>query len=53
MRAKISVAVGYEDVGFFRRLFTRHTGAAPRAYRDRFGPRARSKGYERARASVA
>jgi len=32
-------AVGYEDVAFFRRLFQRHTGASPRDYRARFGPR--------------
>lgn len=32
-------AIGYEDVAFFRRLFRRHTGASPRAYRRRFGPR--------------
>jgi transcriptional regulator GlxA family with amidase domain len=35
-------AVGYEDVAFFRRLFQRHTGVSPRAYRARFGPRARA-----------
>lgn len=29
--------VGYEDVGFFRDLFKRHTGMAPADYRDRFG----------------
>jgi hypothetical protein len=32
--------VGYEDIAFFRRLFKRHTGSAPRVYRARFGPRA-------------
>jgi len=35
----VSLAVGYEDVAFFRRLFTRYTGAAPREYRHRFGTR--------------
>jgi transcriptional regulator GlxA family with amidase domain len=35
----ISRAIGYEDVAFFRRLFQRHTGSSPRAYRARFGPR--------------
>jgi transcriptional regulator GlxA family with amidase domain len=35
--ADVSAAVGYEDVAFFRRLFKRYTGAAPRAYRARFG----------------
>ena len=39
--AEIGQAVGYEDVGFFRRLFKRHTGAPPQAYRARFGPGAR------------
>lgn len=38
----IALAVGYEDVAFFRRLFQRHTGVSPRAYRARFGPRARA-----------
>ena len=36
--ADVSQAVGYDDLGFFRRLFKRHTGAPPRAYRARFGP---------------
>jgi transcriptional regulator GlxA family with amidase domain len=36
--AEISTAVGYQDLAFFRRLFKRHTGQAPRAYRERFGP---------------
>jgi transcriptional regulator GlxA family with amidase domain len=36
---EISAAVGYEDVAFFRALFRRHTGASPREYRARFGPR--------------
>jgi transcriptional regulator GlxA family with amidase domain len=44
--AEVSRAVGYEDVGFFRQLFRRHTGAPPRAYRSRFGP-------ERARRDVS
>lgn len=33
----VGLAVGYEDVAFFRRLFTRYTGQAPRQYRERFG----------------
>jgi transcriptional regulator GlxA family with amidase domain len=33
----ISLAVGYDDVAFFRRLFRRHTGSAPQDYRRRFG----------------
>lgn len=39
--ADVGAAVGYGDLGFFRRLFKRHTGAAPLAYRARFGPRRR------------
>ena len=38
----VGIAVGYEDMAFFRRLFRRHTGASPRAYRARFGPARRS-----------
>ena len=34
---EISDAVGYQDVAFFRRLFQRHTGVSPSAYRRRFG----------------
>jgi transcriptional regulator GlxA family with amidase domain len=40
--ADVSAAVGYEDQAFFRRLFKRYTGAAPRAYRARFGVGVRS-----------
>lgn len=36
---EISEEVGYVDVAFFRKLFKRHTGASPRDYRARFGPR--------------
>jgi len=35
---EVSLAVGYEDVSFFRGLFKRHTGICPSAYRDRYGP---------------
>ncbi|HKS73109.1 MAG TPA: helix-turn-helix domain-containing protein [Terriglobales bacterium] len=34
---EVSNAVGYQDVVFFRRLFERHTGVSPSAYRERFG----------------
>lgn len=34
---EVGLAVGYEDVAFFRYLFKRHTGLAPGAYRERFG----------------
>lgn len=33
----ISLAVGYEDLAFFRSLFRRYTGMAPGEYRGRFG----------------
>jgi transcriptional regulator GlxA family with amidase domain len=36
--ADVSEAVGYRDLAFFRRLFKRHTGSPPRAYRARFAP---------------
>lgn len=35
--AEVGRHVGYEDPTFFRRLFQRHAGIAPRAYRARFG----------------
>ena len=34
---EISEAVGYQDIAFFRKIFERHTGASPSAYRRRFG----------------
>jgi transcriptional regulator GlxA family with amidase domain len=34
---EISDAVGYQDVVFFRKIFQRHTGVSPSAYRQRFG----------------
>jgi transcriptional regulator GlxA family with amidase domain len=34
---EISVAVGYQDVAFFRQLFQRHAGVSPSAYRRSFG----------------
>lgn len=33
---RLAHAVGYEDVSFFRRLFRRHAGLTPAAYRRRF-----------------
>lgn len=33
---EISGRVGYEDVGFFRKLFHRHTGISPSEYRRKF-----------------
>jgi len=35
---EISVAVGYEDASFFRRLFKRRTGMTPSQYRRMFQP---------------
>ncbi len=35
----VSAKVGYSDLAFFRRLFKRHTGLTPSAYRERFGRR--------------
>jgi transcriptional regulator GlxA family with amidase domain len=32
----VSSKIGYEDIGFFRNLFKRHTGMTPGQYRDRF-----------------
>jgi transcriptional regulator GlxA family with amidase domain len=34
---EISDAVGYQDVVFFRKIFQRHTGVSPSAYRRKFG----------------
>jgi transcriptional regulator GlxA family with amidase domain len=47
--ADVSEAVGYHDLAFFRRLFKRHTGTPPRAYRARFAP---VLGEDRRRASA-
>jgi len=33
----ISSRIGYSDQAFFRRLFKRHTGLTPSAYREQFG----------------
>ena len=35
---EIGVAIGYEDLSFFRRLFKRRTGVSPAAYRRAFQP---------------
>jgi transcriptional regulator GlxA family with amidase domain len=34
---EVSLAVGYDDVAFFRDLFKRHTHLSPSLYRERFG----------------
>lgn len=36
---ELAVSVGYEDLGFFRKLFTRYTGVSPSDYRKRFRSR--------------
>ena len=33
---RVGLSVGYEDAGFFRRIFKRHCGVTPSAYHDRF-----------------
>lgn len=35
---EVGVAVGYDDPGFFRRLFKRQTGLTPAGYRRKFAP---------------
>ena len=32
----VCAKIGYEDIGFFRNLFKRHTGITPGEYRERF-----------------
>ena len=32
---QVGAAVGYDDAEFFRRIFKRHNGMTPAAYRDR------------------
>lgn len=44
---EISVAVGYEDQSFFRRLFKRSTGLTPRDYRRMFQPITRASSLSR------
>jgi transcriptional regulator GlxA family with amidase domain len=39
---EVGVAVGYDDVGFFRSVFKRHSGLTPAAYRERYRPQASS-----------
>jgi len=34
---EVGLAVGYEDVAFFRDLFKRHVGLTPAAFRERYG----------------
>jgi transcriptional regulator GlxA family with amidase domain len=41
---EVGLAVGYEDVAFFRDLFKRHVGLTPGAYRERYGRSIQSAG---------
>lgn len=34
--SRVGAEVGYDDTAFFRRVFKRHTGLTPAAYRERF-----------------
>ena len=34
---QIAVKCGYEDMSFFRKVFKRHAGMTPRAYKDKYG----------------
>lgn len=40
----IAIEVGYEDAGFFSRLFQRSVGVTPAQYRRRFGALRRALG---------
>jgi transcriptional regulator GlxA family with amidase domain len=37
---RVGLSVGYTDAAFFRRIFKRHSGLTPSAYRDRYRLRA-------------
>lgn len=39
----IAAMVGYDDVGFFRKLFVRHTGISPTDYRQKYNQRMKRK----------
>ena len=34
---QIAVKCGYEDMNFFSKVFKRHAGMTPRAYKDKYG----------------
>lgn len=40
----VSSKIGYDDIGFFRNLFKRHTGMTPGEYRDRFSQMSYERG---------
>ena len=40
----VSSKIGYDDIGFFRNLFKRHTGMTPGEYRDRFSQMSYDRG---------
>jgi AraC-like DNA-binding protein len=43
-RKTVSSKIGYEDIGFFRNLFKRHTGMTPGEYRDKFSQMSLERG---------
>jgi Helix-turn-helix domain len=40
----VSSKIGYEDIGFFRNLFKRHTSMTPGEYRDKFSQMSLERG---------
>src|SRR5262249_14421782 len=40
----VCAKIGYEDIGFFRNLFKRHTGMTPGEYRERFSQMSFNRG---------
>ena len=40
----VCAKIGYEDIGFFRNLFKRHTGMTPGEYREQFSQMSFNRG---------